>query len=237
MITEKPLSIGTDDFKKLVGGGCYYIDKTLLIKEILDRKSEATLFTRPRRFGKTLNLSMLRYFFEDTGNSGLNAENAALFEGLAIADAGEAYTSQMQKYPVIFLTLKSAKQENSEMAYMMLKKAIADEFSRHSRIQESDGLSEAEKERFRSIMDLKAEQVHYADALKFLSACLQKVYGRKSIILLDVTIGDNEVIGAGSVVTESIPDNAIACGNPCQIRKWNPPLKQQVNQSGPASAL
>ena len=185
MITEKPLSIGTDDFKKLVGGGCYYIDKTLLIKEILDRKSEATLFTRPRRFGKTLNLSMLRYFFEDTGDSGLNAENAALFEGLAIADAGEAYTSQMQKYPVIFLTLKSAKQENSEMAYMMLKKAIADEFSRHSRIQESDGLSEAEKERFRSIMDLKAEQVHYADALKFLSACLQKVYGRKSIILLD----------------------------------------------------
>lgn len=61
--------------------------------------------------------------------------------------------------------------------------------------------------------------------------------GGESIILLDVTIGDNEVIGADSVVTESIPDNAIACGNPCQIRKWNPPLKQQVNQSGPTSAL
>ena len=67
---HRPLSIGTDDFKKLVGDGCYYVDKTLLIKEILDRKSEATLFTRPRRFGKTLNLSMLRYFFAEVGEAG-----------------------------------------------------------------------------------------------------------------------------------------------------------------------
>ena len=84
---HRPLSIGTDDFKKLVGDGCYYVDKTLLIKEILDRKSEATLFTRPRRFGKTLNLSMLRYFFEDTGDDARNRENAGLFEGMKIADA------------------------------------------------------------------------------------------------------------------------------------------------------
>ncbi len=182
---HRPLSIGTDDFKKLVGDGCYYVDKTLLIKEILDRKSEATLFTRPRRFGKTLNLSMLRYFFEDTGDDARNRENAGLFEGMKIADAGEIYTSQMQKYPVIFLTLKSAKQDNAEMAYMMLKKAVAEEFSRHSRILQSDSLSDAEKERFQSIVDLKAERAHYADALKFLSACLQKACGRRSIILLD----------------------------------------------------
>lgn len=182
---QKPLSIGTDDFKKLVGDGCYYVDKTLLIKEILDRKSEAALFTRPRRFGKTLNLSMLRYFFEDTGDAARNRENAGLFEGMKIADAGEIYTSQMQKYPVIFLTLKSAKQENAEMTYMMLKKAVAEEFSRHGRILQSGSLSDAEKERFQSIIDLKAERAHYADSLKFLSSCLQKACGRRSIILLD----------------------------------------------------
>lgn len=79
---HKPLPIGTDDFKKLIKNGCYYVDKSLWIKDLLDRKSEVSLFTRPRRFGKTLNLSMLRYFFEDTGNDEQNEENRSLFEGL-----------------------------------------------------------------------------------------------------------------------------------------------------------
>ncbi len=78
-MNHKPLPIGTDDFKKLISEGYYYIDKTLFIKELLDKKGEANLFTRPRRFGKTLNMSMLRYFFEDTGKEESNAENKKLF--------------------------------------------------------------------------------------------------------------------------------------------------------------
>ena len=185
MAAYRPLPIGTEDFKKLIVNEYYYVDKTLLIKEILDIKSEVSLFTRPRRFGKTLNLSMLRYFFEDTRDASVNEENRRLFDGLAIADAGEEYTAHMQKYPVITLTLKSAKQGDFDTAYMMLKKEIAEEFLRHGQVLYSDALSKAEKARFRNIADLEAEDAHYADALKFLSGCLKKAYGKRSIILLD----------------------------------------------------
>lgn len=101
----KPLPIGTDDFKKLITNGYYYIDKTLFVKELLDKKGEVNLFTRPRRFGKILNLSMLRYFFEDIGNEQLNTENRRLFNGLEIMKAGKRYINEMNKYPVISLSL------------------------------------------------------------------------------------------------------------------------------------
>ena len=103
----KPLPIGVDNFEKMIHEGYYYVDKTLLIKELLDLKGEVNLFTRPRRFGKTLNLSMLRYFFEDTGEEKENARNRELFHGMKIMEAGEGYTSYMGTYPVINLTLKS----------------------------------------------------------------------------------------------------------------------------------
>ena len=99
----KPLPIGIEDFEELIQKDYYYIDKTLWIKELIDRKTKAGLFTRPRRFGKTLNLSMLRYFFEDTGNAERNEENRRLFDGLAIADAGGKYVESMQSYPVSLL--------------------------------------------------------------------------------------------------------------------------------------
>ena len=185
MAAYRPLPIGTEDFKELIEKNYYYVDKTLWIKELIDRRIKVGLFTRPRRFGKTLNLSMLRYFFEDTRDASVNEENRRLFDGLAIADAGEEYTAHMQKYPVITLTLKSAKQGDFDTAYMMLKKEIAEEFLRHGQVLHSDALSEAEKKRFQSIADLEAEDAHYADALKFLSGCLKKAYGKRSIILLD----------------------------------------------------
>ena len=119
------LPIGTDDFKKLLTNGHYYIDKTLLIKELLDKKGEVNLFTRPSQFGKTLNLSMLRYFFEDTGNPELNEENSKLFRGMEILKAGESYQKEMHQYPVISLSLKSARQPNWELAYSCLKEAIS----------------------------------------------------------------------------------------------------------------
>ena len=107
----KPLPIGVDSFRDIITNGYYYVDKTLWSKELLDLKGASNLFTRPRRFGKTLNLSMLRYFFEDTGDADRNAENKALFDGLQIMDAGKAYTGRMGQYPVICQTLKSSKQD------------------------------------------------------------------------------------------------------------------------------
>ena len=114
---KKPLPIGVDNFEKIIANDYYYIDKSLLIKELLDLKGEVNLFTRPRRFGKTLNLSMLRYFFEDTGDAAENAYTRKLFDGLKIMEAGAIYTDQMGQFPVINLTLKSAKQSSFDSAY------------------------------------------------------------------------------------------------------------------------
>ena len=125
---KKAMPVGVDNFEKLIKDGYYYVDKTLFIKELLDLKGEVNLFTRPRRFGKTLNMSMLRYFFEDTGNREKNEENRKLFHGLQIMSAGEDYEEQMGRYPVINITLKSAKQASFESAFYKIKEEIAREF-------------------------------------------------------------------------------------------------------------
>lgn len=133
---RKPLPVGVDNFEKIIRDGYCYVDKTMLIKELLDLKGEVNLFTRPRRFGKTLNMSMLRYFFEDTGNEKRNEQNRELFQGMKIMEAGESYTNQMGMYSVFELTLKSAKQENYDMAYYMIQNAVSTEFERHRSIIE-----------------------------------------------------------------------------------------------------
>lgn len=181
---KKALPIGVDNFEKLVSE-YYYVDKTLFIKELIDLKGEVNLFTRPRQFGKTLNLSMLRCFFEDTGNEEQNARNAALFQGLKIMEAGSVYTGQMGKYPVINLSLKSAKQNTFKFAYYKIKEEIAKEFKRHDYILESDMLSESEKQEYHEIAEGRAEYDVYSGSLKFLSHCLYKATGEKVIILLD----------------------------------------------------
>ena len=109
---------------------------------------KVNLFTRPRRFGKTLNLSMLRYFFEDTGDVKKNEENQSLFQGLKIMEQGEEYTQHMGNYPVINLTLKSAKQPTFESAYGKMKRAIADEFQRHQYILPNEKITEEDKKLF-----------------------------------------------------------------------------------------
>ena len=106
---KKPLPIGVDSFEKLIMDGYYYVDKTLLVKQVLELKGEVNLFTRPRRFGKTLNLSMLRYFFEDTLDENRNAANRKLFDGLQILGEEIICEEWMGTRPVISLTLKSAK--------------------------------------------------------------------------------------------------------------------------------
>lgn len=182
---KKPLPIGIDNFKQMITEGYCYIDKTMFIKELLDLKGEAILFTRPRRFGKTLNLSMLRYFFEDTGDAKENAQNQELFQGLKIMAAGEEYTSHMGGYPVINLTLKSAKQPTFESAYYQMKNEIAEEFQRHKYVLESNQIGDNDKNLFRKIADRKAEYDNYSASLKFLSKCLYQVTGKDTIILID----------------------------------------------------
>ena len=133
----KPLPIGVDNFEMLITRGYYFVDKTLLIKDLLDNKVAVNLFTRPRRFGKTLNMSMLQYFFENS-----EKDNSYLFENLNIMKAGEKYIPHMGKYPVINLSLKSAKQPNFELALKCIKDELIDEFRRHEYILESDKLKE-----------------------------------------------------------------------------------------------
>ena len=110
-MTWTPLPIGVENFEDLITHGYYYVDKTLFIKELLDMKGKVNLFTRPRRFGKTLNMSMLRYFFEKG-----EKDPEELFQGLKIMETGERYLAQMGRYPVISVSLKSMKQHSYELA-------------------------------------------------------------------------------------------------------------------------
>ncbi|MDE7298075.1 MAG: ATP-binding protein, partial [Lachnospiraceae bacterium] len=161
-------------------------DKTLLIRDILDAGAKISLFTRPRRFGKTLALSMLKAFFEDERDGdGNKIDNSRYFEGKRISDCGEKYRSEQEKYPVINLTLKSAKQPNYEMAYNVLRKNIMEEFDRHSYILQGSALTETDCSRYRAIWEGNAEADDYATALAFLSRCLKKYHDSNVIILID----------------------------------------------------
>ena len=176
----KPLPIGIDNFEMLITRGYYFVDKTLLIKDLLDNKVAVNLFTRPRRFGKTLNMSMLQYFFENS-----EKDNSYLFENLNIMKAGEKYTSCMGKYPVINLSLKSGKQATFQMAYECIIDEISKEYARHIYILDDVKLLDNEKEQFLNIINKKAKDSDYAKALQFLSNCLEKYHENKVIILID----------------------------------------------------
>lgn len=152
----KPLPVGVDNFEHLITRGYYFIDKTWFMKELLDKKGSVNLFTRPRRFGKTLNMSMIQYFFEDMcTDDGSKKDNAHLFEHMNIMKAGEEYLMHMGSYPVISLTLKDAKQPDFELAYEAIKWQIADEYFRHRYILLSETLSE-KKEAYLKIMRRQA---------------------------------------------------------------------------------
>ena len=181
----KPLPTGVDNFEKLITRGYYFVDKTLLIKELLDKKGDVNLFTRPRRFGKTLNMSMVQYFFEDSRkDDGTKMDNRSLFDGLSIMESGERYLSHMGRYPVIALSLKSGKQPDFNLSRKMLIRQIADEYKRHRFILQGN-LLEIDKIRYRNIMEECAKEEDYNDSLKFLSQCMEQYYGHKAIILID----------------------------------------------------
>ena len=177
---HKPLPIGVEDFKRLVDNEYYFIDKTLMIKELLENKETVNLFTRPRRFGKTLNMSMLQRFFEATEKS-----NAYLFDGLKIAAYPE-YMAYQGKYPVISISLKSMKQKNFTLAFETYKYLIKSEYSRHKDfIFSKNVLDEEEKARYLSFIQVDATETMYNQAIGFLSNCLKKAYQQNVIILID----------------------------------------------------
>lgn len=175
----KPLPIGIDNFKDIILNNYYYVDKTLLIKDIIDNKAKVNLFTRPRRFGKTLNISMLQYFFENG-----KEDNSYLFKNLKIMSEGEKYISHIGQYPIINLSLKSAKQPNYELAYDCLVNEIIEEFKRHDYVLNSEELH-YEKEDYLNIINKKDNKGNMVTALKFLSRCLEKYHNKKVIILID----------------------------------------------------
>ncbi len=182
----RPLPIGVEFYKQMISKGYYYIDKPLLIRDLLAQKNTATLFTRPRRFGKTLAQSMLKTFFEkEILPDGTVADNSVYFEGKKIMEAGEEYTKHMGQYPVISLSLKSARQPTYEMAYGSLIDEIRKEYSRHSYLLKDGGIKENDKERYNLILNMEADKIMYAKAIEFLSECLEKYHNKKVIILLD----------------------------------------------------
>lgn len=183
---KRPMPVGYEEFGEIRKKHFYYVDKTRMIRELLDRGGKVNLFTRPRRFGKTLNLSMLRRFFElERDEEGNLIDHRELFEGLEISSCEEAYLVRQQAYPVINLTMKSAKQPDFEMAYASLIDEIAKEYRRHAYVLHTDHLLDSEKDRFESVMNRKAERIDYAKSLEFLSYCLSRYEGKQVIILID----------------------------------------------------
>ena len=179
MNERKAIPIGISDFKQFHEKGYYYVDKTGFIKELLDNKAYVTLFTRPRRFGKTLNLSMLKYFFEKT-----EEDNSYLFNGLKIWESGEEYRAEQGKYPVISLTFKDTKMNTWDQTYEEIIEMIALEYDRHSYL--IDNLSnEYKKDVFNKIKAREANLKDYASSIKNLCMYLEEYYGQKPIVLID----------------------------------------------------
>ncbi|WP_455254235.1 AAA family ATPase [Ruminococcus sp.] len=179
MMERKPLPIGIEDFKEVIDSGYYFVDKTLMIKDLIVNKVKVGLFTRPRRFGKTLNMSMIQRFFEKTDES-----NAYLFDGLKISEYPECMQYQGQS-PVISISLKSMRQGSYKDAFHMFKVLIAREYDRHKDILKSGKISDSERDLFHSILTQKAEDAFYLDSIKFLSDIMVKYYNKNVIILID----------------------------------------------------
>ena len=174
---KKSLPIGISDFKKLRDRNCYYIDKTLMIKEVIDSKVEVILLPRPRRFGKTLNLSMLKYFFEKSEN-----DYSYLFKDLDINNKTECMEYQ-GKYPVISLTFKDIKDRDWSNSFQKIKRLLIEEYERHSYIIEC--LSAGEQKYYHTIVMGEAEQSEYEISLRYLTKFLKRYHQENVMILID----------------------------------------------------
>ena len=176
------LALGVSDFSAIMDEKSYYCDKTLLIKDLIDSKTQVMLFTRPRRFGKTLNMTMLRTFFEKPMDGG---DTSHYFKKLKIWQAGEKYRAEQGKRPVIYITFKDAKNTSYKDEFEAIKIIISEEFCRHSELSSSKKLSAEELETLSQIKSGKATDSLWQFSIKFLSAVLFKHHGIKPLILID----------------------------------------------------
>ena len=178
-MVEKGIGIGESDFKGLRLRNNYYIDKTMYIKDIIDNESRVILVTRPRRFGKTLNISMLKYYFDCT-----QKDNKALFKGLKIMEQEEKYTSRLGAYPVIYVTLKDAGLMNYEMMLMQLKTIMMEVYYEDRHLLEGE-ISEGERNIFNRILSAETTDIDLMNSLKMLSKIMSQYYDKPVILLID----------------------------------------------------
>ena len=177
--TKKPLPIGISDFKKLVDGGYAYVDKTLLIEEVIEKGTEVALIPRPRRFGKTLNLSMLRYFFEKS-----NEDTSYLFKNLNIWK-NQKYRAMQGQFPVVFISLKDVKHSSLEKTLSAFRKLVAKEFEHHQYLLEKDLLTEREKRLFHKVLFEDNDPLLLEESLFLLSEWLHRYHKKRVILLVD----------------------------------------------------
>lgn len=178
-MTKLPLPIGISDYRK-ASSEYYYVDKTLLIRDFIDERPQVSLFTRPRRFGKTLNMDMLRVFFEKT-----EEDTSVYFHDKKIWNCGQVYQAYQGKYPVIYVTFKDVKCENWDMTYDLIYKILKNEFERHGELLDSDKISPYEKKYLVSIMEGEANENDVAMAFLNLSRMLHMHYGVAPVIIID----------------------------------------------------
>ena len=176
---KKRIPIGYEDFKQLIDSGFYYVDKSMLIYELLHSGGQNNLITRPRRFGKTLNFSMLKYFFDIN-----EKDNAYLFDGLKISEHYEELAMYRNTHPVITLSLKCAKQGDYREALRGLKYEIQRQFINNKFILDSDKLADEYKDEYKKILSMDEDAV-WSNSIQLLSICLKQYYGTKTIILID----------------------------------------------------
>ena len=173
------IGIGTSDFKKLRIKQDYYIDKSMYIKDIIDNRSEVVLVTRPRRFGKTLNMSMLKYFFDcDVKDS------KELFKGLKIMEQGEKYTSKLGAYPCIYLTMKDLNVSTYEYMIMQLRTAMMEIYFEKRYLLEKE-MSDGEKETYNRMLGAKANEMEILNSVKLLSKLLCNYYNKPVMLFID----------------------------------------------------
>ena len=176
----KKIGIGESDFKGLRTRDNYYIDKTMYIKDIIDNESRVILITRPRRFGKTLNMSTLKYYFDCT-----KKDSKSLFEGLKILDQEEKYTSKLGYYPVIYITLKDVQDVNYDNMLLDMKTAVIDMYQEHRYLLDSDKIYPEEKARITDILFAREDEVTLKNSVKELSKYLNRYYDKPVILLVD----------------------------------------------------
>ena len=176
----KGIGIGESDFKGLRIRDNYYIDKTMYIKDIIDNQSRVILVTRPRRFGKTLNMSTLKYYFDCT-----KKDSKELFNGLKIMKQGEQYTSKLGYYPVIYITLKDVQDRNFENMLLNLKSAMIDMYQEHRYLLDSNKIYPEEKQAITDILFARENEVSLRNSIRELSKYLYRYYEKPVILLID----------------------------------------------------